>query len=179
MKLIEEVKIAMQTFIRMKESMCKTNNGPHDLAPMLHYKYSHLNAYCGVLLAGGHPIQTIPKAWEHIIRDGIPEFVMIMTEAYASKEMPVENYLRGEMEKDFKNNPDSKVVEIINVHAIDMKTGNQLDGFVSFKYDDYGQPVFDTPTYADCEGESLNANMPMMFAACRNATLLMIKKKAI
>lgn len=178
MKLADEVKIALQTFIKMKESVCRHNNGPSDLAPMLHYKYPHLKGYRGILLAGGHPIQTVPSAWGHISKDGIPEFVMIMTEAYASA-TPLQEYKRGEMEKDFKNNPCSQVVEIINVHAIDMKTGEQFDGFVSFKYDDSGIPVFDEPSYSKCEGEALKANMPAIFTACRGATLMLNNKKAV
>lgn len=180
MNLIEEVKIAMQTFIKMKESMCQANNGPYDLAPMLHIKYQHLNSYCGVLMAGcGHPVDAIPVVWQKVLENGMPEFVMILTEGYAtkSKEFP-ENYQRGQMEEDFKNNPDSEVVEILNVHAIDIKTGDQANAFVSFKYDDHGQPEFDEPAYAPCEGEALNANVPMIFAACRAATL-MIHRKAI
>lgn len=178
--LIEEVKIAMETFIKMKAAMCQAHNGPYDLAPMLHIKYVHLNSYCGILMSGcGHPVDAIPSVWKKVLDNGMPEFVMIMTEGYAtkSKEIP-QNYRRGEMEKDFKNNPGSEVVEILNIHGIDMKTGNQANAFVSFKYNDHGQPEFDEPTYGPCEGDALKANVPTMFAACREATLL-VKRMAI
>jgi len=179
MDLSQEVKIATQTFMKMKSSMCKANNGPHDLAPMLHFKYSHLKGYCGVLLAGGHPVQTIPVAWEQIIRDGTPEFVVVMTEAYASthpSNEPPPDYRKGQMEEDFKNNPCSDVMEIINVHGIDIKTGKQYSGMVAFRYDDNGQPVFDEPSYAECKGDSLQANIPAIFSGCRKATLALQKK---
>lgn len=181
MKLADEVKLAMQTFMKMKSSVCESNKGPQDLAPMLHFKYSHLKGYCGVVLAGGHPLQTIPVAWEHIIRDGLPEFVMVMTEAYASthqKNEPPQNYRKGQMEEDFKNNPCSDVMEIINVHGINIKTGEQYSGMVAFHYDDNGQPVFDEPDYNECAGEALKANIPALFSACRHATLI-LQKKAI
>lgn len=180
MELTKEIKIAMETFIKMKASICQNNNGPFDMAPMLHLKYQHLKSYCGVVMTGcSNPVDAIPGAWGKVLENGYPEFVMIMTEAYAtkSKEMP-ENYVKGQMEEDFKNNPESEVVEILNVHAIDINTGNQATGFVSFKYNDNGQPEFDQPLYNACEGEALKANVPTIFAACRDATLL-LKRKAI
>jgi len=123
----------------------------------------------------GSPIDQIPSVWGKIIESGTPEFVMIMTEAYASQ-CSRENYRRGEMEKDFKNNPFSEVIETLNIHAIDIKNGNQFSGLVSFKYNDVGQPEFDEPSYYPCEGDSLNARTPMLFAACRDATLALNRK---
>lgn len=175
MKLIEEIKIALDTFVKMKVACCKNNNGPQDLIPMLHFKYSHLNGYCGVLLPGGHPNETVVMAWEQIVQDGIPEFMIVMVEGYAKKNISTK-YKRGEMEEDFKNNPESEVVEILNIHGIDMKTGDQADGLVSYKYNDKGLPDFDEPTYAPCTGESLKANMPMIFTSCRYATLATMNK---
>jgi hypothetical protein len=177
MKLNEEIRIAMETFMKMKASMCQVHKGPYDLAPMLHLKYQHLNGYCGVLLAGeGHPMNLIPSAWEKIVENGIPEFVIAMIEGYASKNENPQNYRRGQMEEDFKNNPDSTVVEVLNIQAIDIKTGNQISGFVSFKYNDKGQPEFEIPEYSPCEGESLNANIPRIFSLCRDATLEFMRK---
>lgn len=180
MELIKEVKIALEAFMKMKASICQNNNGPIDLVPMLHLKYQHLKSYCGVLMNGcGSPVDSIPGAWGKVLENGYPEFVMLMTEGYAtkSKEIP-ENYRKGQMEKDFKNNPESEVVEILNVHAIDVKTGEQASGFVSFKYNDNGQPDFEEPLYNSCEGEALTANVPTIFAACREATLT-LKRKAV
>lgn len=180
MELIKEIKVAMETFIKMKSSMCQINNGPFDMAPMLHLKYQHLKSYCGVVMNGcGNPVDAIPGAWEKVLENGYPEFVMIMTEAYAAKSKEIsEDYVKGQMEEDFKSNPESEVVEILNVHAIDIKTGKQATGFVNFKYNDKGQPEFDDPIYNDCEGDALKANVPAIFAACRSATLL-LKRKAI
>lgn len=175
MNLVNEVETAMKAFIKMKAAVCKSSNGPQDLAPMLHFRYQHLKGYCGVVLTGGHPSVLIPSAWQKIIEDGIPEFMIIMTEGYARSGQP-EKYRKGQMEEDFKNNPNSDVFEVINIHGIDIKAGNQYSGMVTFKYDDQGQPLFDSPSYAKCEGEALNANLPMLFSACREATLIMQKK---
>lgn len=177
MNLIKEIEIATQTFIQMKSALCEQFKGPHDLAPMLHFRYQHLKGYCGVLLGPGHPTDTIPGAWLHILKDGIPEFVMVMTEGYArtSKTMPT-NHQRGMMEEDFKNNPESDVVEILNIHGIDMNSGDQASGIVMFRYDDNGMPTFDEPAFSPCDGQALDANIPRLFTACRMATLALHKQ---
>lgn len=178
MELTKEIEIALETFKKMKASVCDHMRGPHDLAPMLHLKYPHLNGYCGVLLPEGHPTDTVPAAWERVIQDGVPEFVIVMVEGYAtiSDTALPKDYRRGEMENDFKSNPESKVLEVLNIHGIDMKTGNQADGFVAYRYNDSGLPEFEEPSYGPCEGEALQANMPRIFTACRQITLDIMKK---
>lgn len=176
MKIQDEIKTALETFQNMKKYCCEKNKGPTDLAPMLHFKYKHLNAYCGVLLGEGHPLETIPHAWGQIVQDGVPEFVVVMTEGYAKVGGDPSDYRKGDMEKDFKNNPDSEVLEVLNIHGIDLGTGKQADGFVSFKYGDDGLPVFDEPSYGDCEGAALGANIPILFEACRQATFATLNK---
>lgn len=169
-KILDEVQTALDLFMKMKAGVCEHHGGPHDLTAMLHFKFKHLNGYCGAVLAGGHPLETIPMAWQHIIQDGQPEFMLVMTEGYASA-TPIENYKRGSMEEDFKNNPNTEVFEIINVHGIDIKTGQQADAVVKFHYED-GVPTFDEVQSNMCEGQALEANIPRLFRMCREATLL-------
>lgn len=168
MKIEEEVKIAVSTFCKMKRAMCERENGPYDLAPMLHFKYSHLKTYCGMLLAGD-PVEMVPPAWGRILEDGIPEFVMLMVEAYASEN--VDNYRKGAMEQDFKNNPDSRVREAITIQAVDIKTGRQMTGIVRYVYGDDGLPVFDEPSIGECEGKALECRVPSIIGMCRDQTL--------
>jgi hypothetical protein len=177
MNLEDEVKTAIQAFISMKKDMCERQSGPFDLAPMLHFKYKHLKGYCGVLLIGeGSPMEMAAAAWGKVLGHGVPEFMMFMVEGYATQN-PSE-YKKGDMERDFKNNPDSKVMEVITIQAIDIKTGLQMTGIVPYKYDDSGLPVFDEPGVNECSGESLNANIPALMGQCREATLRVIGKVA-
>jgi hypothetical protein len=179
MNLETEVKTAVEVFIKMKRSICEHEGGPQDLAPMLHFKYQHLNAYCGGLLAGNeHPLNMAPMAWRKVLDDGIPEFVMLMIEGYASTSKPGEDYVRGNMEKDFKDNPESNVREAITLQAIEIKTGKQFTAVVLYKYDDSGLPEFEEPNIGPCEGEALNSNVARMFSACRDATINFLKEAA-
>ena len=169
MEIKKELEIAVSTFCKMKRAMCEREGGPYDLAPMLHFKYGHLRTYCGMLLAGGDPVEMIPHAWERILEDGIPEFVMLMVEAYSSEN--VDNYRKGAMERDFKENPESKVREAITIQAVDIKTGRQMTGIVRYGYGDDGLPVFDEPSIGDCEGQALECRVPSIIGLCRDHTL--------
>jgi hypothetical protein len=177
MTLEEEMRFALDKFCEMKTAVCEREGGPQDLIPMLHFKYRHLNAYCGVVIKG-NPIEILPMAWRHILDDGVPEFVMFMVEGYASNKISIEGYRRGEMESDFKSNPDSSVKEVITLQAVDVKTGEQMTAVVSYSYGDDGLPEFDEPNVGACEGEALNCNVPNIFKACREATMNFFDKVA-
>lgn len=176
MNIQDELRRAVDIFTNMKRMACEQNGGPHDLAPMIHFKYRHLKGCCGGLLAGD-PFQLVPMAWRKVLDQGIPEFMMLMIEGYSSA-TPPENHERGCLEKDFKENPDSKVKEVITIQAVDIKTGNQFTAIVPYKYDDEGIPEFEEPSIGACEGEALNSNIPAMFAACRNATVTFLEEAA-
>lgn len=170
MTLEEEVKFALAKFCEMKTMLCERDGGPSDLIPMLHIKYRHLKPYCGMLLEG-NPSEMLPVAWGRVVQDGIPEFVMIMVEGYAGANRDARTHKKGEMEKDFKENPCSDVMEVITIQAVDIRTGNQITGIVSYKYDDTGRPEFGTPSVNPCDGEALLCNIPSMMAHCRNLTV--------
>lgn len=102
---------------------------------------------------------------------------MLITEAYASTTKP-EDYQHGEMEKDFKNNPESKVSEVITVQAVEVKTGKQVTAMVSYKYGDDGLPEFSDPTIGECEGPALECRVATIFKHCRDLTLALNGKVA-
>lgn len=177
MNLEKELRFIIGKFCDMKRALCEREGGPNDLIPMLHFKYQHLNAYCGMLLEG-NPIQMVPVAWRKILEDGIPEFMMFMVEGYASTTPDLSNYRKGEMEKDFKNNPGSSVREVITIQAVDIKTGYQMTAVVPYKYGDNGLPEFEEPSVSTCEGDALNCNIPYLFKSCREATMNFFDKVA-
>lgn len=177
MNLKSELESAIDCFQNMKKAMCEREGGPCDLIPMLHFKYKHLKGCCGALLMDGHPMEVIPSAWRKILDHGIPEFVMVVVEGYASVG-PVANYERGSMEEDFKNNPDSTVKEVLTFQAVDIKTGEQMTAFVPYRYGDDGLPVFDKANIGPCEGEAMNCRAAAIFKACREATLHFLDEAA-
>lgn len=177
MDLKRELDNAVRCFTGMKRAMCEREGGPCDLAPMLHFKYKHLKSCCGALLMGAPPMEMVPAAWGKILDQGIPEFVMLMVEGYAS-EQPLEEYERGSMEEDFKNNPGSTVKEVITLQAVDIKTGEQMTAVMPYHYGDDGMPVFEEAKVGPCEGEAMNCRAASIFNACRQATLTFLDEAA-
>lgn len=169
MTLEDELDLAVRTFCRMKTMMCEREGGPHDLQPMLHFRYKHLKSYCGIMVMG-NPLDEVPKAWHKVMDHGTPEFVMLVLEGYASLK-GAEDYERGRMERDFKENPDSEVREVITLQAVEIKTGRQLTAIVPFRYGDDGLPEFEDAKVGPCDGQALGANVPDMMNQCRNLTL--------
>lgn len=167
--LQEEVKDVLELFIEMKRGLCLERRGPADLQPMLHFKGRDGSRQAALLT--GHPTESMPSAWRHMLDYVDPECAIVMTEAYCrtSKEFP-EDHERGAFERDFKENPLSHVQEILNVHGIDIDTGEQFSGFVAFGIGDDGQPVFEEPHYSPVEGRALECNIPAMFARLRQIT---------
>jgi len=53
-----------------------------------------------------------------------------------------ESYQRGEMAKDFAENPFTTIVETVMIHGYDWNLTNKFTNVCSFKYDDNGLPVF-------------------------------------
>lgn len=175
MNLEEELKSAAENFCRMKHEMCRIEHGPQDLSPMLHFKYKHLSVPCGIVIMG-NPFQMVPPAWRKVLDDGIPEFMMLMVEGYASRS-PMD-YEKGAMEHDFKNNPDSEVVEVITIQAIEIDTGKQMVCMVEYKYGDDGLPQFGDANIGACEGPAMNSNVAEMFKSCRDATVGFFERAA-
>lgn len=169
MTLEEELRFIMSEFCDIKTRLCDKENGPLDLVPMLHFKYRHLKGYCGILLEG-NPFEMTPITWRRMLDDGIPEFMMLMVEGYAST-TPSEKHEKGALEREFKENPCSEVVEVIAIQAIEIKTGNQMTAVVEYKYGDDGMPVFGEPKVGPCEGAELETNVPAMFKMCRDLTV--------
>lgn len=174
MDMLEKVEHSMRVFMKMKTEGCRENKGPKDLIAMLHLEYE--NSQNVITPLHGHPADTLVQIFPHLIEFGKQNDhgnitnMILMTEGYAStaEKDEVPEYVRGEMEKDFKENVDSKVMEVLNVQAVNIETGEQTSGFVSYKYDDNGLPNFNDPEFVKCEGESLNARLPQIFNQCHN-----------
>lgn len=168
MTLEEELKFIANHFCGMKYTVCERESGPADLIPMLHWKYKHLNAYTGMLLEG-NPFEVVPHAWRKVLDDGMPDFMMLMVEGYVCPKN--EEYKRGELEEDFKENPTSEVMEAITIQAVEIKTGKQMTAVISYVYDDDGLPDFRDPMIGPCEGVALEHNVPAMLKKLRDMTV--------
>ena len=93
------------------------------------------------------------------------ETLMLVSESYMrvssedTEPFDMSNYQRGDMEKDYKENPFSNVREAIMVSAIDWHNSTLWGTVCAFTYDDNGVPSYMEPethtiSLADSEGES-------------------------
>ena len=162
--LEHEIQQVMQNFIYLKKQTCEKNNGPADLAPMYHLTLDNDDIMAAIAPIDMHPTEALMETLPLILLNQKPKFTMFMVEGYMQERdtMPT-NHVRGELEKDFKENAATTIRESITVHGID-KEGTQFMGVVSYKYDDFGMPVFDEPKFAEIAGEMMEANVPMIFA---------------
>jgi hypothetical protein len=162
--LEQEIKQVMQNFIHLKKQTCEKNNGPQDLAPMYHLTLDNDEIMAAIAPIDMHPTEALMETLPLILFNQKPKFTMFMVEGYMQERetMPTQ-HIRGELEKDFKENAATTIRESITVHGID-KEGTQVMGVVSYKYDDFGMPVFDEPKFAEIVGDMMEANVPMIFA---------------
>ena len=156
----------MENFIGLKKQTCEKNNGPQDLAPMYHLVLDNDDIMAAIAPIDRHPVDALMETLPLILLNQKPKFTMYMVEGYMQnfdKLSNAKSHVRGELEDDFKLNPATDVRESITVHGID-KEGTQVMGVVSYKYDDFGQPVFDEPMFAEVKDEMMEANVPQIFA---------------
>lgn len=173
--MLDKIKAALKTYMQMKKDFCANNNGPYDLAPLLNIEFENVPGFVVTNLPPGHPVDQLINVFPVMIEFGHQNnhgninSMILLTEGYSiagKNKDGIESYARGDLEKDFKSNPDSNVIEVLNVQAIDMLTGEQSAGFVSYKYDDKGAPEFNNPDFIICEGDNLQGNIAMLFNKC-------------
>jgi len=74
-------------------------------------------------------------------------FTFLCCEGYmdsdeSKNKKPNDSYKRGEMAKDFAENPFTTIVETVMIHGYDWNLTGKFTNVCSFKYDDNGLPVF-------------------------------------
>ena len=72
-------------------------------------------------------------------------FVALAAEGYVNSDMDdseKDAYERGDMQKDFNENPFTKVKEALMINVIDWNCENMVTLVKDFTYDDFGVPVF-------------------------------------
>lgn len=114
------------------------------------------------------PIECISDVVKHLNPRPF-SFVALVAEGYyrdMSKQGKTDdilaNYEKGDMEKDYKENPFTDVREAIVVTAVDWNCEHLYSAYSPYRYDDNGVPMFDNtaPSFAPLNGlEWCRANM--------------------
>jgi hypothetical protein len=145
-----------------KARMCEHCNGPVEGSPALVFRLDGNEQLFVAPLPHGHPIDTLPPVLEHILEEGHPDFLALVTESYIGPTIYEHTYQRGQLERDFKKNPTSDVKESLLIAAVDTRHGRHRSTAIPFVYDDGGMPRFTRlPWSDDCDG-----NLGELLADC-------------
>lgn len=126
-----------------KSDLCRRNNGPTDMDAALVYRLEGDRELRSTGFPGGHPVDTFKKVWASVLKEGTPDFVAVVAESYMGSGR-TENYRRGDMEREFKQNPSSTVGEAVLIAGVDTHEGRQRCTAIPFTYDRNGMPAFRT-----------------------------------
>lgn len=138
--------------ILRKTEACRNARGVADTNSLVLVGYKH--DFVGVEnTLSGNPVQQLPEVLNHIAQSGLIYWhdLTFICEAFMRTNLEpsdIGKYEPGDLEKDYKQNPLSDVVEGFIISTITWQ-GDTLTQFTPYKYDDKGRPVFEevfTPT---------------------------------
>jgi hypothetical protein len=121
--------------------------------------------------AKGAVSEYMPQALE-LISNQNPKIVIFICESLGKKidsgddiEKFKKTHKSGDLEKQFtRRGPLSGIEELIALSALDVSTGEQVQGFTKFHYDDFGLPVFGETVVSPIEEKYFDeSNMTTLF----------------
>lgn len=134
-----------------KSEACRMNRGVADTDSFVSVAYGDdVMTVDGVF--EGNPIENLPKVLDLVLKTGVIQFDALSFTAEVfmkridalsaeERERVAREYKRGDLEKEYKENPLTDVVEGMFTVVITW-AGETAFSFVEVKYDDKGQPVF-------------------------------------
>jgi len=165
-----EFEFAIKNFQRLKVECCEKNKGPIDLDPFVHVKVK--NKYIGSPLVQieENVYSSIINVCKHIVSTfGTPELIIFLTEGYCKTSNSIEDYQRGELEEDYKNNPLSDVSGALVINGVDIYTGIFGSCFINFTYDDFGMPNLSKPMIDYAKNPKIGGNIFDALSYIRNS----------
>ncbi len=165
--VLEHIEITKQT----KEASCRHNGGPADLAPMLLWVDNLDKTSLAIVDAEGTISEYMPKALNLIGKQN-PKIVMFICESLGMSLDNVDDlkkfrntHTSGDLSKLWeRRGPLSGVEELIAFNALDINTGEQVQGIVKFVYDDFGLPIFGETTVQQIDEKYLDeSNLTSLF----------------
>ena len=140
---IEAEKIVKIAQLR-KTEICKEDNGISDMQSFVVFQRGDLFE-CRQSGIDGHPFESLPTVLSDAYNDGLDEFdtVSIVVDSYVrlKKLDSLTGYQRGDLEKEYKNNPDTPVSEALTVATYGYD-GSSAGKCVKYVYNDNGLPEF-------------------------------------
>ena len=170
MKLTELVLEHIEMTQRTKEASCEHNGGPSDLLPMLVWVNGLDETSVAIIEVKNSVLESMPQVLSLLVKQN-PKVVMFICESYAVKLDKTElqefqdTHKSGDLAKIYaEHGPLSGVDELIAFNALDTDTGEQVQGYTRFHYNDIGLPVFgETEVHSLEHGQLDQANTTMIF----------------
>ena len=138
----EVEKIAKIAQLR-KTEICQEDNGITDMQSFVVFQRGDVFE-CRQSRVDGHPFEGLPDVLSDAFNDGLTEFdtVSIVVDSYVREGMkPPTDYRRGDLEHEYKNNPNASVVEALTVATYGYH-GESAGRCVKYVYNDKGLPEF-------------------------------------
>ena len=138
----EVEKIAKIAQLR-KTEICQADNGISDMQSFVVFQRGDVFE-CRQSRVDGHPFEGLPDVLSDAFNDGLTEFdtVSIVVDSYVREGMkPPTDYRRGDLEHEYKNNPNASVVEALTVATYGYH-GESAGRCVKYVYNDKGLPEF-------------------------------------
>jgi hypothetical protein len=140
---LEVEKVAKIAQLR-KTEICKEDNGVSDMQSFVVFQRGDVFE-CRQSGVDGHPFESLPDVLSDAFNDGLCEFdtVSIVVDSYVRVKSNGgnTNYQRGDLEREYKNNPNPDVKEALTVSTYGYY-GESAGKCVSYVYDDKGLPEF-------------------------------------
>lgn len=140
---LEAEKIAKIAQLR-KTEICTEDNGISDMQSFVVFQRGDLFE-CRQSGKNGHPFESLPDVLSEAYNDGLDEFdtVSIVVDSYVRLKKLDSNtgYKQGDLEKEYKRNPNSSVSEALTVVTYGYN-GGSAGRCVTYVYNDQGLPEF-------------------------------------
>lgn len=131
-----------------KSDACNDANGITECSALVLVGYD--DGFVGVEnTLTGNPVETLPEVLDKIAQSGLIYWhnLSFVTEAFMRNEVKaseLDTYKQGDLEKEYKENPATDIIEGILVHTITWQ-GETNTRFTPYTYNDHGRPVFAEP----------------------------------
>ena len=127
-----------------KVEICREDNGISDMQAFVVFQKGDTFECCqsGV---DGHPFESLPSVLNEAYNDGLDKFdtVSIVVDSYVRliPQGDAKTYERGDLETEYKNNPNTSVSEALTVATYGYD-GGSAGRCMSYVYNDKGLPEF-------------------------------------
>ena len=142
--IVPEVEKVAKIAQLRKTEICQEDNGISDMQSFVVFQRGDVFE-CRQSGVDGHPFESLPDVLSNAFNDGLKEFdtISIVVDSYVRMSKPdgSREYERGELEKEYKNNPKTDVVEALTVATYGYH-GGSAGRCVSYVYNDKGLPQF-------------------------------------